>query len=185
MATLPELCAQNGIRISRVPAIREILGSSHYDFDDMKTTCISRKKNLTGNQELEVLKHSSSTFLTPVVNRIAQRFFKGSLEVSVSLTDMLDETSVNLRDYKSHPLNPRKLVLSKRLVKGQDVFGNVTIDGVAYKVRSYFCMESQFSQIFLFGQAGDIVMVEPDLNYKSGGKLSAIRTVNKYGNRWW
>lgn len=28
-------------------------------------------------------------------------------------------------------------------------------------------------------------MVEPDLNYKSGGKPSASRTVNKYGNRWW
>jgi hypothetical protein len=28
-------------------------------------------------------------------------------------------------------------------------------------------------------------MVEPDLNYKLGGKPSASQTVNKYGNRWW
>ena len=138
MATLPELCAQNGIRISRVPVIREIFGPAHYDFDDdIKTpTHISRKKKLTRNQEIEILKHSSSTFLTPVVNRIAQRFFEGSLEVSAQLQDDLDETSVNLRDYKAHPQNPRRMVLSNRLVKGKDVFGNVTIDGVAYKVRS-------------------------------------------------
>lgn len=82
------------------------------------------------------MKHSSSTFLTPIVNRIAQRFFEGSLEVSAQLLDDLDETLVNLRDYKGHPRNPRKMVLSNRLVKGKDVFGKVTIDGVAYKVRS-------------------------------------------------
>ena len=137
MATLPELCAQNGIRISRVPVIREIFGPAHYDFDDdVETpTRISRKKKLTQNQEIEILKHSGSTFLTPTVNRIAQRFFEGSLEVSAQLDD-LDETSVNLRDYKAHPQNPRRMVLSNRLVKGKNVFGNVTIDGVAYKVRS-------------------------------------------------
>ena len=136
MATLPELCAQNGARISRVPVIREIIGPVPYDFDDVEApTCVSRKKKLTRNQETEILKHSSSTFLTPVVNRIAQRFFEGSLEVSAQLLDDLDETPVNLQDYKGHPLNPRKIVLSNRLVKGKDVFGNVTIDGVAYKVR--------------------------------------------------
>lgn len=140
MATLPELCAQNGIQISRVPVIREITGPVHYDFDDdlKAPSRVCRKKKLTRDQEIEILKHSSNTFLTPIVNRIAQRFFEGSLEVSAQLLDDLDldETSVNIRDYKGHPLNPRRLVLSNRLVKGKDVFGNVTIDGVAYKVRS-------------------------------------------------
>ena len=28
-------------------------------------------------------------------------------------------------------------------------------------------------------------MVEPDLNYKSGGKQNASQTVNRYGNKWW
>lgn len=138
MATLPELCAQNGIRISRVPVIREIFGPVHYDFDDdvEAPTRVFRKKKLTHNQEIEILKHSKRTFLTPIVNRIAQRFFEGSLEVSAQLLDDFDEISVNLRDYKGHPQNPRRMVLSNRLVKGKDVFGNVTIDGVAYKVRS-------------------------------------------------
>ena len=138
MATLPELCSQNGIRISRVPVVREILGPLHYDFDDdvEAPTRVFRRKKLTRNQETEILKHSTSTFLTPIVNRIAQRFFEGSLEVSAQLLDDFDEISVNLRDYKGHPLNPRKMVLSNRLVKGKNVFGNVTIDGVAYKVRS-------------------------------------------------
>ena len=139
MATLPELCAQNGIRISRVPVIREIFGPAHYDFDDdvEAPTRVSRKKKSTSrNQEIEILKHSSRTFLTPTVNHIAQRFFEGSLEVSAQLLDDLDETSVNLRDYKGHPRNPRRMVLSNRLVKGEDVFGNVTVDGIAYKVRS-------------------------------------------------
>ena len=138
MATLPELCAQNGIRISRVPVIRELIGPVHYDFDDdvEAPTRAFRKKKLIRNQEIEILKHSSSTFLTPVVNRIAQRFFEGSLESSAQLLDDLDENRVNLRDYKGHPLNPRRMVLSNRLAKGKDVFGNVTIDGIAYKVRS-------------------------------------------------
>ena len=138
MATLPELCAQNGIRISRVPVIRELIGPVHYDFDDdvEAPTRVFRKKKLIRNQEIEILKHSSSTFLTPVVNRIAQRFFEGSLESSAQLLDDLDENRVNLRDYKGHPLNPRRMVLSNRLAKGKDVFGNVTIDGIAYKVRS-------------------------------------------------
>ena len=162
------------------------MGSAHYDFDDMKTLPReSRKKKLTRNQEIEILKHSSKTFLTPTVNRIAQRFFEGSLEVSAPLIDNMEETSVNLRDYKGHPLNPRKMVLSNRLVKGKDVFGNVTIDGVAYKVPSIPTLKANSHNFFLFGQAGDIVMVEPDLNYKSGGKPSATQTVNKYGNRWW
>lgn len=110
----------------------------HYDFDDdvEAPTRVFRRKKLTRNQEIEILKHSSSTFLTPIVNRIAQRFFEGSLEVSAQLLDDFDEISVNLRDYKGHPLNPRRMVLSNRLVKGKDVFRNVTIDGVAYKVRS-------------------------------------------------
>jgi hypothetical protein len=114
------------------------MGPAHYDFDDMKTLPrVSRKKKLTRNQEIEILKHSSNTFLTPTVNRIAQRFFEGFLEVSAPLMDDMEETSVNLRDYKGHPLNPRKMVLSNRLVKGKDVFGNVTIDGVAYKVPQF------------------------------------------------
>ena len=186
MATLPELCIQNGIRLSRVPVIREIFGPVHYDFDDDvdAPTRVFRKK-LTRNQEIEILKNSSSTFLTPIVNRIAQRFFEGSLEVSAQLLDNFDEISVNLRDYKGHPLNPRRMVLSNRLVKGKDVFGNVAIDGVAYKVRSYLLHESLILKKDLFIQVGDIVMVEPDLNYKLGGKPSASRTVNKYGNRWW
>lgn len=114
------------------------MGPVHYNFDDdiEAPTRVFRKKNLTRNQEIEILNRSSNTFLTPTVNRIAQRFFEGSLEVSAQLLDDLDETPVNLRDYKGHPLNPRRLVLSNRLVKGKDVFGNVTIDGVAYKVRS-------------------------------------------------
>ena len=111
------------------------MGPAPYDFDDIETPRVSRKKKLTRNQEIEVLKHSNNTFIMPIVNSIAQRFFKGSLEVSAPFVDdMLDEASVNLRDYKGHPLNPRKMVLSNRLVKGKDVFGNVTIDGVAYKV---------------------------------------------------
>ena len=140
MATLPELCVQNGIRISRVPVIREIFGPVHYDFDDdaEAPSRVFRKKKLTRNQEIEILKHSSSTFLTPIVNRIAQRFFEGSLEVSAQILDDFDEISVNIRDYKGHPLNPRRMVLSNRLVKGKDVFRNVAIDGVAYKVRSRF-----------------------------------------------
>lgn len=147
MATLPEFCAQNGIQISRVPVVREIMGPAYYDFDNVETTVrVSRKKknkkNLARNQETEFLKHSSNTFLTPMVNHIAQRFFEGSLEVSAPLDDELDEASVNLRDTKDHPLNPRKLVLSNRLVKGKDVFGKVTIDGVAYKVRSQFLHET-------------------------------------------
>ena len=108
-----------------------------YDFDnDVEApTRICRKKKITQNQEIEILKHSSSTYLTPVVNRVAQRFFEGSLEVSAQVLDDFDDTLINLRDYKGHPLNPRRMVLSNRLVKGKDVFGNVTIDGVAYKVR--------------------------------------------------
>jgi hypothetical protein len=109
----------------------------HYDFDDdvEAPTRVFRKKKYIRSQETELLKQPSSTFLTPTVNRIAQRFFEGSLEVSAPLLDDFDEISVNLRDYKGHPLNPRRMVLSNRLVKGKDVFGNVTIDGVAYKVR--------------------------------------------------
>ena len=112
------------------------MGPEHYDFNMEILPRVPRKKKLIRNREAEILKHSSSTFLTPTVNHIAQQFFEGSLEVLAPiLDDMLDENSVNLRDYKSHPLNPRKMVLSNRLVKGKDVFGSVTIDGVAYKVR--------------------------------------------------
>lgn len=28
-------------------------------------------------------------------------------------------------------------------------------------------------------------MVEPDVNYRLGGKSSATQTINKYGNKWW
>lgn len=135
------------------------MGPAHYDFDDMETLPrVPRKKKLTRNQEIEILKHSSSTFLTPTVNRIAQRFFAGSLEVSAPLMDdMLDEASVNLRDYKAHPLNPRKMVLSNRLMKGKDVFGNVTIDGVAYEVRSQFLYEKLILTIFYSVRPGTLL----------------------------
>lgn len=138
MATLPELSAQNGIRISRIPVVKEIMGPAHYDFDNVEARPrVSRKKKFTRNQEIEILKHSSNTFLTPIVNHIAQRFFEGSLDVSApSLDDMLDEASTSLRDYKGHLLNPRKIVLGNRLVKREGVFGKATIDGIPYKVRS-------------------------------------------------
>ena len=109
------------------------MGPAYYDFDDVEVPRVPRKKKIAQNQETEVLKHSSNTFLTPVVNHIAQRFFECSLEVSAS-DNMFNEALANSPDYKGHPLNPRKMVLSNRLVKGEDVFGKVTIDGVTYKV---------------------------------------------------
>ncbi|KAF8163400.1 S-adenosyl-L-methionine-dependent methyltransferase [Crassisporium funariophilum] len=165
---------QQDLNISQVPAIRQKIGSISFETGTNTRrrqgikTAKSRSDRKNQNQKIEVLKHSETTFLTPVVNRIARDFFEGSLEVATSISnDSDDNVSLKPRNFKSHYTNPDKIKLGNRFSDHEERYGKATIDGEIYQI-------------------GDIVMVEPaDDERPDLVKSRACHSVNKYGNRWW
>ncbi|KIM49346.1 hypothetical protein M413DRAFT_15448 [Hebeloma cylindrosporum] len=179
VSSLPEVCSENHIQISRVPAVREIMGAAFYNFDDdlpqqkvksRKTIpASSRPTRRFGNKEKDVLLHRHPTFLTPTVNRIAKNLFEVSLEVAKSkLEDESDDSErPRLPRHKGHYSDPQNVTWGDEIFKGSKIFRSAIVDGVIYN-------------------AGDIVMVEPDISFKDGNhNPEASETVNKYGNHWW
>ncbi|KDR81704.1 hypothetical protein GALMADRAFT_239835 [Galerina marginata CBS 339.88] len=177
LSALPDICANNKIKISRVPAVRELMGSMHDYFDDdgfsaqaypkpRKAILHSTKKHQ--NKEKEVLKHRNQTFSTPVVNWIARNLFEVPLEVAKSSfdTDTDNITHIVLPHYKGHYSNPSKITWRGKQ-KSAGIYESVDVDGIIYDI-------------------GDIIMVEPnDIKDGSVDSLKASHTVNKYGNRCW
>jgi len=141
--TLHELLYGGAIQISRVPAIREILGPMHYE-DDVSRKEQSRIRNRSSKSEggpsAKKTIALGKTYLTPVVNRIAKNLFKGSLEVAQSdlYDDDHDTVAVTRRDYKGHHTNPKKIVWRDRLVDDENIYDSVTVDGVTYRVGFLF-----------------------------------------------
>lgn len=75
--------------------------------------------------------HKSKTFLTPVVNQIAEKLFEGSLEVAETLQDhLLQQKEVSVHHQK-HPFNPVSTLWGQKL---GDIYSSVNIDGIVYSV---------------------------------------------------
>jgi DNA (cytosine-5)-methyltransferase 1 len=193
-STLNELQHQKVIQVSRVAAIRQILGPLHYQFDTDISEGNSRplSKRMRGmpiskadlvSSRPKKLAPASKTFLTLIVNRIAKDLFKGSLEVAKS--DYYEDdhriVSVKRRQHKAHHTDPAKIIWGERVVGDEDIYSSVIVDGVTYRV-SRFLLFSAFSDVY--EQRGDVVMVEPDGDDQTNTSR-ASQTVNRYGNRWW
>lgn len=144
LSSLPDVCSENHIKISRVPVIRELMGSKPYEFDvvpfppDSKQRKKIGTKNATrsSNREKEVLQHRNKTFLMPTVNSIAKDFFVGSLlEAVTELEELDDSTTINLPQYKAHYTDPLKITWGPAF-PNQKAFTSANVDGVLYKVSS-------------------------------------------------
>lgn len=147
VSSLPEICLENGIKISRVPAVREIMGPEHYDFDVDISPQHSKKErksrpgmtSKSSNKEIEILKHRNKTFLTTTVNEIAKDFFHGSLE-AISDQEDVDETApVKLPRHKGHYTDPLKIVWGDSFPGGK-VFKSAIVDGIIYNVSTPFLL---------------------------------------------
>ncbi|KAH9483930.1 DNA (cytosine-5)-methyltransferase 4 [Psilocybe cubensis] len=168
------ICLENSIKISRVPAVREIMGPEHYDFDvDISSQRSKKEKksrpaftSKSSNKEIEILRNrNNKTFLTATVNDIAKDFFHVAME-AIRQEDVDETASVKLPRHKGHYTDPLKIVWGDSFPGGK-VFKSATVDGIVYKI-------------------GDIVMVEPDDNYKVDAAVTkSSQTVNQYGNRYW
>lgn len=142
ISVLPDACAANGIKIASVPAIRHIMGASHYDFDAKLPKSAARKPILSAarksvNREKEVLKHRSKTFLTEIVNRIAKNLFEVSLDVAESLADQdggAEETYIKLPRFKAHYSDPLQTVWGETFTESAGTYWSAYVDGVLYKV---------------------------------------------------
>lgn len=128
------------VQISRVAAIREILGPTvYYDTDisprnsrpDVKRKSYS---SLPGAVKLKKVKPASKTFLTPIVNRIAKDLFKGSLEVAEFDHYEEEHDITSFRKHKAHHTNPAKIIWGERLVEEEHIYSSVTVDGIHYQV---------------------------------------------------
>ncbi|CAA7271617.1 unnamed protein product [Cyclocybe aegerita] len=171
ISCLPDLCKQNGIPISRVPAVRkltlcEVLDDDSSGHSSGKGRRRKDDRSMSSKGLLKKETGASKTYLTPIVNHIAQDFFKGSLEVAESMLDHEHDETLQQCDHKGHETNPKKIVWSKHLGQESNIYQSVIVDGIIYQV-------------------GDVVMVEPEHNDESRSKPIASCTNNRYGNRWW
>ncbi|KAF8201752.1 C5-DNA-methyltransferase [Pholiota molesta] len=173
LSNLRDICEDAGIKISRVPLIREIMGATHYEFDTIPGTKSSsgskppshmhkpNKIKLSGPAKS---RKQGRTFLTTIVNRIAKEFFDGSLEVVESALNFPDDdtnSDILAAQHKSHYSDPEQIIWGKQLGKYKGFYKSAMVDGVLYSI-------------------GDVVMVAPDTK-----DTSAPYSVNKYANRWW
>jgi DNA (cytosine-5)-methyltransferase 1 len=148
-STLNDLHQQKIVQISRVAAIREILGPVKYQYDtdisakDSRSSVKRKRDSSSSEADLVPEKHkhkrvtpARKTFLTPVVNRIAKDLFKGSLEVAEfsHYGEEHNTVSIKRRQHKAHHTNPAKIVWGERLVEDEDVYESVIVDGVTYRV---------------------------------------------------
>jgi DNA (cytosine-5)-methyltransferase 1 len=140
--TLNELHREKVVQISRVAAIREILGPTvhYYDTDipsrNSRPDEHKRHSPLSEAVKLKKVKPASKTFLTPIVNRIAKDLFKGSLEVAEfgHYEEGHDKTTVERHKHKAHHMNPAKIIWGERLVEEEHIYSSVTVDGIDYQV---------------------------------------------------
>ena len=144
------------VQISRVAAIRDILGPVRYQYDtdispQNSRSDVKRKDQLSVSEEDSVpLKHkkvkpTSKTFLTPVVNGIAKNLFKGSLEVAEFDYDEHDITSVKRRKHKAHHTDPAQIIWGKRLVEDEEIYSSVIVDGITYEVSQLVAFRAPFT----------------------------------------
>lgn len=140
MSNLPDVCSEAGIRISRVPLVRDIMGPTHYEFDvDIRPGRKSgpvRKERPSATKPVKTAANQSKTFLTPIVNRIARDFFEGSLEVAQSAldNDANDDEDRETQYHKSHYSNPKVVSFKERLSGHEGHYQSAVIDGVTYTV---------------------------------------------------
>jgi DNA (cytosine-5)-methyltransferase 1 len=156
-STLNQLHRQKAVRISRVAAIREILGPVHYQYDTgipPRNSGSDAKRHSSVSETDKPVKHkkvkpASKTFLTPVVNRIAKDLFKGSLEVAEFGHDEeeYDITSTIRRKHKAHHTNPDKIIWGERLVEDEDIYSSVIVDGITYQVSQLLSFRTFFSEL--------------------------------------
>ncbi|KJA27122.1 hypothetical protein HYPSUDRAFT_212781 [Hypholoma sublateritium FD-334 SS-4] len=167
---LRDICTESGIRIFRVPLVRDLVAPIEYEFDtkipSVKSSPSRKKKTATTKAKPPVQKKpvkQGKTFLTPIVNRIARDFFEGSLEVAQSAlaVDGDQEDIQRLLYHKSHYSNPEAISWGKRMKNCDGCYRSAVVDGVTYKI-------------------GDVIMVAPDST-----DPPTSYSINKYANKWW
>ena len=188
MVNLRDICTENGIRIFRVPLVRDLVGSIEYEFDTkipLVNSSPSRKKKPATTKAKPPVRQKpvkqGKTFLTPIVNRIARDFFKGSLEVAQSALDVDGDQgdTQRLQYHKSHYSNPEAISWGKRMRNCDGCYRSAVVDGVTYDVRFSNTIMPIIQDLTFFAKIGDVIMVAPDSN------PSTSCSVNKYANKWW
>ncbi|KAF5330887.1 hypothetical protein D9619_005458 [Psilocybe cf. subviscida] len=174
--TLNVVCSQNQLDISRVPLVRELIGTRTYVFaPSIQLPAVPKAPHPQEHREIRRRQSGPSqtsnksksdkpkTFLTPIVNRIAEKLFEGSLEVAAAVRDeSLEQKEACIRHHE-HPFDPESVVWGRELERG--VYSSVIIDGVVYSI-------------------GDYVMTQPPQEWLQS-QTQASRTVNFYGNHYW
>jgi len=171
------------------------MGAAYYNFDDdpprqkakskKAIPASSKPTRRVGNMEKDVLRHQHPTFLTPTVNRVAKNLFEVSLEVAKSKLEDDDSEQPRPPHYKGHYSDPQSITWGDEMIEGSKIFGSAIVDDVVYNVSSSL---SKFVSLLLITnhQAGDIIMVEPDVSFEDAShNPNAFKTANKYGNHWW
>ncbi|KAJ3515085.1 hypothetical protein NLJ89_g1982 [Agrocybe chaxingu] len=138
ISCLPDLCKQNGIQISQVPAVCELTLCELLDNDSSDhSSSKGRRRRRKGDGSMPPKGQwkketgASKTYLTPIVSHIAQDFFQGSLEVAESMLEH-DET-LQKCDHKGHEANPKKIVWGKHLGWEKNTYQSVVVDGITYQ----------------------------------------------------
>ncbi|KAF9469258.1 hypothetical protein BDZ94DRAFT_1244081 [Collybia nuda] len=179
ISSLPDLCAETGIRIARVPLVKSVVGSHDFNFVDTpppRGSNSKSKKNHHSNaskmsdKEKEVLKHRNLTVVTPIVSRIAKNLFKGSLEVAgvTDFNEKDEDVAAEIDNTQSHHSDPESMQWIDE--NNGDGYVGVIMDGVTYLV-------------------GDDVMVNPgddeDMIRARNADSDAAQSINSYANRLW
>lgn len=134
MHNLNVVCSQNKLDISRVPLVRELIGTPTYMFAPrIQPSAVLKVLHKHPSQASKTSKADpSKTFLTPIVNQIAEKLFEGSLEVAETLQDdSLQQKQVPVHHQK-HPFNPASTIWGQEI--GGGIYNSVNIDGIVYSV---------------------------------------------------
>ncbi|KAG6844921.1 hypothetical protein H0H87_002405 [Tephrocybe sp. NHM501043] len=167
-ALFPDICGQDyGLDIRRVNLATEYLDLDLDDYLAQKGKP-RRQRKFSSDEEQEVLKHNTSTFVTPKVSQIMRNLFSVPLDVA-EIPEIEDDTDIiaQIDNLVAHHEDPTSM---KWGAKENGLYRSIIMDGVEYCV-------------------GDEVMVSPgtDENGKAAqvSKTDACQSPNTYANRLW
>lgn len=93
---------------------------------------IPQRQSAPSQSPIKSKSAAPKTFLTPIVNRIAEKLFEGSLEVAETLRDESLQQKQVFAHHHKHPFDPESVIWGQELEEG--VYRSVNIDGIIYSV---------------------------------------------------
>ncbi|KAG6916653.1 hypothetical protein DXG01_005939 [Tephrocybe rancida] len=171
-AYFPDMCDDYNISVHKVLLSTEYLDLELDDYAPMpsRKSSTKRRKTVASDKEIEVLKHETSTYITPIVSQIMRNLFSVTLDVAENLTIEDDsEVVTEIDNIKAHHADPASIKWGPAVNEG-GLYSSVVMDGVEYCV-------------------GDNVMVTPgddeDARRAYLSETDASQSPNSYANRLW